>query len=124
MRAAGDLSSDYWLRLAVSRYGDEAQAWREALEEAGVSVEVRIDDALTAMPGSTPMTAIGAPPVEFVYQIFVPHEQRDQAAAALIDAGWRPSSELKGVSMDMMLRGALMAAGVAVLLIVARLAIG
>jgi hypothetical protein len=124
MSAAGDLSAEYWMRLAVSRDGDEAQVWRQALEDAGVAVEVRIADALSAQPGSSPLTAIGGAPQEFAYLVFVPREARDQAAAALIDAGWRPGRELRGVSAGVVLRGALIAAGVAIVLIVLRVAIG
>ena len=123
MNAPHDLPRDYWLRLAVARDGDEAQEWREALEDAGVEVAVRIDDAQSAQPGSSPLTAVGAASLQFVYQIFVPHDQRDQAATALIDAGWRASGD-RGVSTQMLLKGAVMAIGVAILLVVTRNLVG
>lgn len=121
MNAAHDLPADTWLRIAISRDGDEAQLWRMALEDAGVDVQVRIDDALMAQPGSSPLTAVGAPQLEFAYQFFVPHEERQQAARALIDAGWRPTSD-RGISSRTVALGTLVALGAAALVVFARAA--
>jgi hypothetical protein len=122
MNAAHDLPGDTWLRIATSRDGDEAQTWRLALEDAGVDVQVRIDDALIAQPGSSPLTAVGAPQLAFAYQFFVPHAERDRAAAALIDAGWRPIGQ-RGVRTETVVMGALLAVGAAALVVIVRAAL-
>lgn len=121
MNTAHDLPGDTWLRIAISRDGDEAQLWRLALEDAGVDVQVRIDDALMTQPGSSPLTAVGAPQLEFAYQFFVPHEERQQAARALIDAGWRPTGD-RGMSTRTVALGTLVAIGAAALVVIARAA--
>lgn len=117
-----------WVPLGVARDGDTASQWAAALDAAGLDAEVRIGDAVALARGSSswPTAAPGGHCL-FAYRLFVPHEQRREAAAMLVDLGWDGRygavGEAAGRPGDgLALRGALIAtaAGALVALLVLR----
>ena len=103
--------------LTVEADADVAGERRDALVEAGIDAELHIEDGASFSPTSS-VYPTGSP---FVYVLFVPRAQREEAAATLIDAGWdgRRSAFAGGrphVGAGFALRGALVAllAGAAV----------
>lgn len=83
--------------LLVTSSPDQAEAWAETLDEAGVDVLVEITDAQVGDPASSPLIGVlGARPVEFVHLVTIPPEQRDRAVNALLDAGWDGREGLRG----------------------------
>jgi hypothetical protein len=115
-----------FVRLTVTREPALAERWRDALEAAGIEAFVEIDDASRALPGRSALVGIGAQPLAFVYPVSVPAEDRERAAAVLIDHGWDGGIE-GGVRSQPMsprssLRAALLAVGAGVLVLIWRLA--
>ena len=103
--------------LTVEADADVAGERRDALVEAGIDAELHIEDGAGFSPTSS-VYPTGSP---FVYALFVPRAQREEAAAALIEVGWdgRRSAFAGGrahVGAGFALRGALIAllAGAAV----------
>jgi hypothetical protein len=109
------------IRMAVVRDADVAEAWCAALIEAGIDAFVEIDDERNAMPGQNPLVgitggALSAVYPGLVYAVSVPAEDRDRAAAVLIDHGWtggRGGRHEPAVSNRTRLTGAAVAIGIA-----------
>ena len=70
--------------LTAQRDGDLAGDWHDALLDAGVDAELHIEDAARFNLTSSAYP-VGVP---FVYALFVPRAERDQAADVLIELGW------------------------------------
>ena len=73
--------------LTVQQDADVAGSWRAALIEAGVDVELHIEDgaSFSATSSLYPTHGTSTP---WVYALFVPRADRERAAGALIDHGW------------------------------------
>lgn len=79
-----------WTLLAVARDAETAELWRESLEAFQIGAEIRIGDAAHLTTRSSVIIGANSPAGDmlFAYPIFVPAEQRERAAAVLIDNGW------------------------------------
>lgn len=113
-----------WIRIAATREADTAERWREAVEAAGVSSEVHIEDPREALPGTAgvPEFVLGS---GFAYGIWVPRAERLPAVRALIDAGWdgrHGSVDAETPSTRTIVGGALLALGAALLVVIVRVA--
>lgn len=101
-----------WVMLAVAREAETAERWAGALEQRGIDVEVRIDDAIALTNGSSfwPTASPGGHRL-FAFPLFVPAEARAEAATVLVDAGWDGRYGQTGSSIDpgVILRGAIAA---------------
>ncbi len=101
-----------WVMLAVAREAETAERWAGALEQRGIDVEVRIDDAIALTNGSSfwPTATPGGHRL-FAFPLFVPAEARAAAAAVLVDGGWDGRYGQTGSSIDpgVILRGAIAA---------------
>src|SRR5215207_3792091 len=75
---------DRFVPLAITDDEVMARRWVEALDAAGVPVELRIEDARRLGTTST-MLPLG--PL-FATALYVAAERRDDAASVLIDLGW------------------------------------
>jgi hypothetical protein len=119
-------SDDRWVLLAVARDDTTADRWAQALNAAGVDSEVRIGDAVELLGRPSALSGAAAgPDFLFAFPLYVPAEQRDAAARALIDAGWdgRHGSRGGALAPSLVIRGALgalAAAAVVALLLLAR----
>lgn len=83
--------------LLVTSSPEQAESWAAVLDNAGLDALIEITDAQTGDPGQSPLIgAIGMRPLEFVNAITIPPGQRDQAIAALLDAGWDGREGLRG----------------------------
>lgn len=101
-----------WVLLAVARDDHTADEWAAALAAAGLDAEVRIGEAAQLTGRSSYVLGVNsAPDYLFAFPVFVPESQREQAAAALIDAGWDGRHGQREASRDtrLPLRGALLA---------------
>jgi hypothetical protein len=97
------------VRVATARDVTTAEGWCDALEAAGIDAFVEIDDDRNVPGGSSPVITTYIGP-RFVYPVNVPAEDRDRAAAVLIDHGWNGrfgSRHVAPMSYGTMLRGAL-----------------
>lgn len=115
----------HWIRVAATRDEDTADRWRDAVEAAGLSVEVHIEDMREALPGSSaiPDLVLGAP---FAYGLWIPPDERQQAVRALIDAGWdgrHGSVDAERPPTHTIVRGALLALVAAAAVVIARMAL-
>jgi len=70
--------------LTAQRDGDLVGEWHDALLEADIDAELHIEDAARFNLTSSAYP-VGVP---FVYTLFVPRAERDQAADVLIELGW------------------------------------
>ncbi len=85
------------LPLLVTSSPERAESWATVLDEAGLDALIEITDAQIGDPGQSPLIgAIGMRPLEFVNAVTIPPEQRDEAIAALLDAGWDGREGLRG----------------------------
>ena len=120
--------TDEWVRVVVARDADTADVWRNALEASRIGAEVRLEDALEALPGTS--TLPGALPRvhPFAYGIYVPAASRDCALRVLIDAGWNGRTGRTGTGAPADARTVLVGAGLALTaalaIVCARLALG
>ena len=101
-----------WVMLAVAREAETAERWADALDQRGIDVKVRIDDAVALTNGSSfwPTASPGGHRL-FAYPLFVPAEARAEAAAVLVDEGWdgRHGQSSGGIDPGVILRGAIAA---------------
>ncbi|MDP6604683.1 MAG: hypothetical protein QF664_00275 [Dehalococcoidia bacterium] len=101
-----------WVMLAVAREAETAERWADALDQRGIDVKVRIDDAVALTNGSSfwPTASPGGHRL-FAYPLFVPAEARAEAAAVLVDEGWdgRHGQSGGGIDPGVILRGAIAA---------------
>lgn len=84
-----DAPDERWVMLAVARDVDTAESWQAALDEADISSEIRLEDAvITGRSSAT--TYANAPSGDqlFSYGLWLPVVDREEAAQVLIDAGW------------------------------------
>ena len=118
-----DTSGQQWLMLAVAREPDIAELWQDALDLIDIESEIRLEDAVITGRSSATTYANG-PGVDqlFAFALWVLAADRENAAAALIDAGWdgrhgqsRPSS----MSAAYVVRGTLIALALSALLVTA-----
>ncbi len=110
-----------WVMLAVAREPEVAEHWANCIEQQGIAVEIRIDDAVALTAGSSFLPAAGSGGHQlFAYPIFVPAESRAAAAAILVDQGWDGcfGDRRTQLSPGLVLRGALLATLVGVALAV------
>jgi hypothetical protein len=77
-----------WAPAAVARDSHVAERWQAALEAEGIEAEVRIEDALRAVPGSSPLPGYLPPSPPFAFAVYVPAERVPEARRVLIDHGW------------------------------------
>jgi len=78
-----------WMMLAVARDVDTAEAWQDALDQADIASEIRLEDAvITGRSSAT--TYANAPSGDqlFSYGLWLAATERERAAQVLIDAGW------------------------------------
>lgn len=113
----------HWIRVAATRDEDTADRWRDAVEAAGLSVEVHIEDARDALPGTTaiPDLVLGA---GFAYGLWIAPADRESALRALIDVGWdgrHGSVDAPAPPARTIVRGALLAVAAAAVVVVARM---
>lgn len=104
------------MRVAVAQEVETAERWRDALDGAGIDAQVEIADRQTALPGQSPFTGLGGAAPGFAYPVTVPAEDRERAAAILVDHGWDGGSGARGapgVSTGTRLKGALVAVAIA-----------
>lgn len=104
------------VRIAVAGDGETAQRWADALTEEGIDAEVHIADAAHLGPGGSIFPAGPS----FAYPLLVPADQREAAAAVLVDLGRDgPFGRRLGMNAELALRGALFAmlAGMAIALL-------
>lgn len=119
-----DTDTDHgWIRVAATRDPDMADRWREAVEAAGVPVEVHIEDPREALPGTAgvPDFVLGS---GFAYGVWVSPDDRVAAGRALIDAGWdgrHGSFDVDAPSTRTLLRGALLALAAAAVVVILRI---
>jgi hypothetical protein len=82
---AADLGQAF-VPIAVARDQRTAERWRNTLLDAGIDSEIRIEDgAHTGNLGSAYGGWMSGQP--FVYPVLVAHEDRQRAAAALVELG-------------------------------------
>jgi hypothetical protein len=123
-----DSGGERWAMLAVARDASTAERWRDVLEEHSVDAEIRIEDAV--MTGRSTATTYANSPGDplFAYAVWVPADDREEAASVLIDAGWDgrygEQSRGGGMSTGYVVRGTLIAIAIAVGLVVLRMATG
>lgn len=120
--------------LLVTSSPDEAEEWAEILDRAGLDVLIEITDAQVGEPGRSALIGVlGARPPGFVHLVTIPPTQRDDAIAALVDAGWDGREGLYGgrgalderpASVRSMLVAALCVLGAIAAFIMLRTAIG
>ena len=107
--------------LAVARDVETAERWRDTLDECGIGSEVRLEDAvITGRSSATTYANSPAGDQLFSYALWVPATEREEAAAALIDAGWDGNYGQRGpssMSPGYVLRGTLIALAIAALLV-------
>ena len=84
-----DMTDLSWTMLAVAREIDIAEQWQAALVEANIESEIRFEDAVVT-GRSTATNYANGPGVDqlFAYALWVPAAAKEEAAAALIAAGW------------------------------------
>jgi len=114
-----------WVLLAIARDERTADQWQLALDAAEIESEVRIEDGVLTGRSSV-MTHVNSPVDSqlFAFAMWVPSDRREDAARALIDAGWDGQFGQRGgaVPLGFALRGALAALAVALALIVVQVA--
>lgn len=104
------------VRIAVTDDGETAQRWADALTNEGINAEVHLADAMHLGPGGS-VFPVGP---SFAYPLLVPADQREAAAAVLVDLGRDgPFGRGLGMNPQLALRGALLAtlAGIAIALL-------
>lgn len=111
--------------MAVVRDARVAEQWCDALIDADIDAFVEIDDERNAMPGQNPLVGITGGAVSpvypgIVYAVNVPVEDRDRAAAVLIDHGWTGGGrrEVAVISGRTRVTGAAVAIGLALVIAV------
>ena len=118
-----DPPDDRWVMLAVAREVDTAELWQDALDEDEIESEIRIEDAVLT-GRSTATTYANGPNANqlFSYALWVPAHDREAAAAALINAGWNGRYGQRGetIPSGLAFRGALLAIGVAIGVVIIR----
>ena len=97
--------------VAVTRDGELASGWAEALRAAGIEAGVEIGDAQTLVPGSTLATAGGPVDAMFGYVVLVPAAERRRAVRMLEERGGTGAGGASGAQpgRGVLLRGALVA---------------
>ena len=117
-------AEERWALLAIARDAQTAEQWQDALDDDEITSEVRIEDsALVGRSSTMPHTNAAIGHELFAYSVWVPAEEREAAAKTLIDAGWDGNYGQgdNTISSGFALRGALLALGVGILLIIVRL---
>lgn len=112
-----DRSDDRWMMLAVARDVESAELWQDALDTVEIESEIRIEDAVVTGRSTLTTHANGPSGFQlFSYALWVPANEREAAAAALIDAGWNGRYGQRGdtIPAGIAFRGALLAIGVAI----------
>ena len=106
--------------IAVTRDGELASGWAEALRASGIEAEVEIGDAQTLVPGSTLSVAGGPVDAMFGYVVLVPAAERARATHRLAELGG-PGSGGSGAQPErgVLLRGALVALGAGAVIVAA-----
>ena len=118
-------TEDRWVRVAATRDSDTADRWRDAVDAAEVAVEVHIEDAREALPGTAavPELVLG---IGFAFGVWVPRDRRAEAVRALIDAGWdgrHGSVDTATPPPGAILLGALLALAAAAAIVIVRVAL-
>jgi hypothetical protein len=116
-----------WVLLAIARQADTAERWRDAVDAAGLDVEVRIEDGVLAGHSSAVTHANNPGGAQlFAFGLWVPASQHRDAARALGSIGWRGGYRdgAPALPAGYVVKGALAALGAAVLVIIVRAAAG
>ena len=110
--------------VAVTRDGEMASGWAEALRAAGIEAEVQIGDAQTLVPGSTLATAGGPVDAMFGYVVLVPAAERRRAVRTLEERDGSGGGGASGAQpgSGVLLRGALVALAAGAVVVLAALA--
>ena len=113
-----------WTLLAIARDDRTSEQWQDALDDAGIESEVRIEDAVLTGRSSM-LTQLNSPTDAqlFSFALWVPTTAREDAARALVDAGWdgNHGQRSNAISTGFALRGALFALAAAAAVIIVRL---
>lgn len=118
-----DPSEDRWMMLAVARDVETAELWQDALDQIEIESEIRLEDAVVTGRSTATTYANGPGAFQlFSYALWVPATDRETAAAALIDAGWdgRYVQRTETIPSGLAFRGALLAIGVAIGVVIIR----
>ncbi|MYH40433.1 MAG: hypothetical protein F4150_01330 [Chloroflexi bacterium] len=110
--------------VAVTRDGELASGWAEALRAVGIEAEVEIGDAQTLVPGATLAVAGGPVDAMFGYVVRVPAAERRRAVRTLEQRGGPGGDGMSGAQPErgVLLRGALVALAAAAVVVAAALA--